>query len=117
MVHRELTASQRNCVFPTALSWTSPRSSPLLELLARARPAGVALVRGRASDLLDWRLAELRRITRVSEEPFAPPRQRPPLVASGSRARQITPMREQRALRERERAHGCWPRWPRTWSA
>jgi hypothetical protein len=77
---------------------------PLLELLARGRPAGVVLVRAHGAELLDWRLGELRRLTVVDEEPVAPPRLRPgTMVAGGPRARQIMPLREQRESERRAR--------------
>jgi hypothetical protein len=76
---------------------------PLLELLDEGRPSGVVLTSARAAELLDWRLGELRRLTRVTREREEESGERPgPLVASAARARQVTPVREQESRRTRE---------------
>jgi hypothetical protein len=81
---------------------------PLLELLARGRPTGVVLVWTDGAELLDWRLGELRRLTQISEDPAAVPRRLRPgtMVTGGPRARQITPLREQREHERRARLLG-----------
>lgn len=80
-----------------------PFIQPLLELLDEGRPSGVVLTSARAAELLDWRLGELRRLTRVTREREEESGERPgPLVASAARARQVTPVREQESRRTRE---------------
>jgi Bacterial archaeo-eukaryotic release factor family 10 len=82
----------------------SPFVHPLLELFDIGRPAGVALTAGDRVELLDWRLGDLRTLARIALEAPDPDRQRPgPVVSNGARAQQITPGRELRARRERER--------------
>lgn len=81
---------------------------PLLELLARGRPAGVVIVSTHGADLHDWRLGDLRRLSRVSDEPDTAPRLRPgTMVAGGPRARQITPLRDRRETERRARLAGA----------
>jgi release factor family 10 len=81
----------------------SPFIHPLLELVEAGRPAGVALIATDGVELLDWRLGELRRLTRIAPDGTDSGGQRPgPVVTNAARAQQITPWREQRARRERE---------------
>jgi hypothetical protein len=77
----------------------SPFIHPLLELLERGRPAGVALVSAHATDLLDWRLGQSQRVARITAEATAVPDSRPrtgAVAESGPRARQITPVRDRK---------------------
>ena len=81
-----------------------PFIQPLLELLDEGRPAGVVLTSARAAELLDWRLGDLRRLTRVTREFADDAGERPgPIVASAAGARFVTRAREQRSRRERDR--------------
>jgi hypothetical protein len=82
----------------------SPFVHPLLELLDIGRPAGVALTAGDRVVLLDWRLGELRTLARIAPEAPDPDGQQPgPVANNAARGQQITPGRELRARRERER--------------
>ena len=67
-----------------------PFVRPLLEALDEGEPAGVVLVSAREAELLDWRLGELRHLTRAIREPEA---ERGPATAP----------REQRVRRDRDR--------------
>jgi len=81
-----------------------PFIQPLLELLDEGRPAGVVLTSARAAELLDWRLGDLRRLTRVTREFADDAGERPgPIVASAAGAQFVTRAREQRSRRERDR--------------
>ena len=78
---------------------STPFIHPLLELLERGRPAGVALVSAHATDLLDWRLGQSQRVARVTAEATAVPDRRPrtgAVAENGLRARQITPLRDRK---------------------
>jgi hypothetical protein len=46
-----------------------PFVRPLLELLDEGEPAGVLLTSARETEVLDWRLGALRRLTRLTREP------------------------------------------------
>jgi hypothetical protein len=81
-----------------------PFIQPLLELLDEGRPAGVVLTSARAAELLDWRLGDLRRLTRVTREFADDAEERPgPIVVSAAGAQFVTRAREQRSRRERDR--------------
>src|SRR6185436_13407797 len=81
-----------------------PFIQPLLELLDEGRPAGVVLASTRAAELLDWRLGDLRRLTRVTREFADDAAERPgPIVASAAGSRFVTRAGEQRSRRERDR--------------
>ena len=81
-----------------------PFIQPLLELLDEGRPAGVVLTSARAAELLDWRLGDLRRLTRVTREFADDAGKRPgPIVASAAGAQFVARAREQRSRRERDR--------------
>jgi hypothetical protein len=67
-----------------------PFVRPLLELLDEGEPAGVVLTSARETELLDWRLGALRRLTRITREP------------EGEQGPATTP-HDQRARRERDR--------------
>jgi hypothetical protein len=83
---------------------SSPFIHPLLELLDEGRPAGVVLATHGEANLLEWRLGELRSLGRVApEEPEAPHERSGPVAPSPSGGH-TTPMREQRAARERNQA-------------
>lgn len=74
---------------------------PLLELLDEGRPAGVVLATRGDANLLEWRLGELRSLARVAPEQAEAPHERSGPVASSPSGGHTTPMREQRAARER----------------
>jgi hypothetical protein len=81
-----------------------PFIQPLLELLDEGRPAGVVLVSARAAELLDWRFGALRRLARLTCEFVDDAREHPRrLVTNSARARQVTPARDRRSRRERDR--------------
>ena len=81
-----------------------PFIQPLLELLDEGRPAGVVLTSARAAELLDWRVGDLRRLTRVTREFADDAGERPgPIVPRAAGARFVTRAREQRSRRERDR--------------
>ena len=67
-----------------------PFVRPLLELLDEGAPAGVVLTSAREAEVLDWRLGEPRRLTRVTREP------------DEEHGQSTTPY-DQRARRERDR--------------
>jgi hypothetical protein len=77
---------------------------PLLELLDGGRPAGVVLATRGEANLLEWRLGELRSLGRVEPEEAEAPHERSGPVAPSPSGGHTTPMREQRAARERNQA-------------
>lgn len=85
----------------------SPFIHPLLETLEAGRPAGVVMVNAGAAELLDWRLGDTRRVARVEPEPRPASQRTGPVVANPGRGQQATPMREQRASRERDGQLRC----------
>jgi hypothetical protein len=77
---------------------------PLLEPLDEGRPAGVVLATRGDAILLEWRLGELRSLGRVVPEQAEAPHERSGPVAPSPGGGHTTPMREQRAARERNQA-------------
>lgn len=78
---------------------------PLLELLDEGRPAGVVLASRGDANLLEWRLGELRWLSRVAPREAEAPHERSGPVAPSPGGAHTTPMREQREARQQNQAH------------
>jgi hypothetical protein len=78
---------------------------PLLELLDEGRPAGVVLASRGDANVLEWRLGELRWLSRVAPQEAEAPHERSGPVAPSPGGAHTTPMREQREARQHNQAH------------
>jgi hypothetical protein len=82
---------------------STPFIHPLLETIDRGRPSGVVVAAADVAEVFDWRLGELRRLSRLLSPPREPRSDRPgPVVGNTARARRTTPLREMRERRERQ---------------
>jgi hypothetical protein len=82
---------------------SSPFIHPLLEAIDRGRPAGVVIAAADAGEMFDWRLGELRRLSRLVSPVPQPRNDRPgPVVGNTARARRNTPLRDMRERSERQ---------------
>jgi Bacterial archaeo-eukaryotic release factor family 10 len=74
---------------------------PLLELIDEGGQTGVVILSRREANLLEWRLGELRCLRRVAAGEAEAPHERSGPVGSSASSSVATPMREQRAARQR----------------
>ena len=80
-----------------------PFVHPLIEVLDEGRPAGVVLASTDGARLLEWRLGELRELSRMEPTVAEAPHERAGQLGGGPAGRFDSPVREQRKARERDR--------------
>ena len=80
-----------------------PFIHPLLELVDEGLPAGVVIASPDEVRLLEWRLGEMRQLSRIEPDEVEAPHERAGQIGGGPSGRFDTPVREQRQARERDR--------------
>jgi hypothetical protein len=81
-----------------------PFIHPLLEILDEGLPAGVVLASPTEAQLMEWRLGELRPLSRLAAETVEAPHERSGPIGGGPSGRFGAPVREQRQARGRDLA-------------